>query len=156
MKIIFLDFDGVLNSFSSSHDTNRSCTGLEAEAQELNPDLVRLLNKIIRITGAKVVISSSWRYGKKKEELIKILEYRKFKGEIIGLTPDVFPSCRADEVQQWLDDYKGEVECFIILDDGHKESFTKQFGDSFILMEKSDGLKKKHVKKAIQILGRLN
>ena len=157
MKIIFLDFDGVINSFSTGRRNlpETKYKGLEAEAQELNPDLIGLLNKIIRITGAKVVVSSMWRLHRSKEELIEILEYRNFKGEVVDITPDFSGTHfnRSDEIEEWIDNCKDTIESFVILDDGYEEYLIEKFKNNFILIEKSNGLNKYHVKKAIQILG---
>ena len=51
MKLIFLDVDGVLNS----------AEWLETNQGEIDPAKVRLLKQMIDATGAKVVLSSTWR-----------------------------------------------------------------------------------------------
>jgi hypothetical protein len=53
MKLVFLDIDGVLND-------NAVCA--TAESSSLNPAAVARLNQVLRATGAKLVLSSSWRY----------------------------------------------------------------------------------------------
>ena len=55
MKIIFLDIDGVLNTYNSM---DRFC-----------PKAVSCLNEFVQESGAKVVISSSWRLSWKIEEM---------------------------------------------------------------------------------------
>lgn len=52
-KIIFLDIDGVLNG----HEFNA-----EAQSGNIRNECVQHLNRIIRLTGAKIVLSSAWRY----------------------------------------------------------------------------------------------
>lgn len=47
MKVIFLDFDGVITT-----EKSRWC---------LDKDKMLLLKRIVDATGAKIVISSSWR-----------------------------------------------------------------------------------------------
>ena len=61
MKIIFLDVDGVLNCKSSKS----RCGGFLG----IDDSKVKLLKEIIDITGAKIVLSSSWRYGWRRNEL---------------------------------------------------------------------------------------
>ncbi len=51
--IIFLDIDGVLNG----HNWSSS-----AESNIIQPTPVKHLNRILEETGAKIVLSSSWRY----------------------------------------------------------------------------------------------
>jgi hypothetical protein len=52
-SLIFLDIDGVLNGHE--YDPEIMCG-------EIHRDKVQLLNHILRQTGAKVVLSSAWRY----------------------------------------------------------------------------------------------
>ena len=54
MKIIFLDFDGVLNSEKYLH----SCGQFGVV---LDPSRLILLEQIVKATGAQIVLSSSWR-----------------------------------------------------------------------------------------------
>lgn len=53
MKILFLDIDGVLNSHDFDH---------EALSGPIHRDKMELLNKVLKVTDSKIVISSSWRY----------------------------------------------------------------------------------------------
>lgn len=53
MKVIFLDIDGVLNSHE--WDTETMCG-------QIHKDKVALLNGVLRVTEAKIVLSSAWRY----------------------------------------------------------------------------------------------
>ena len=68
MKVIFLDFDGVINSHEWYQTRMDRVDMEEIRAQypfyELDPELIENLNFIISETGAKVVISSSWRTGR--------------------------------------------------------------------------------------------
>lgn len=58
MKIVFLDVDGVLNcaDFFKTAQTAR-----DLSPREVDPYKVLLLHRIVEATGAKVVVSSSWR-----------------------------------------------------------------------------------------------
>jgi hypothetical protein len=50
--LLFLDVDGVLNS----HDAN------EYHFNTIHRDKIERLNRIVKATGAEIVISSAWRY----------------------------------------------------------------------------------------------
>ena len=52
-KLLFLDIDGVLNDHEYSS---------EAESCLIKPECVKAFNRVIRDTGAEVVLSSAWRY----------------------------------------------------------------------------------------------
>lgn len=152
MKIIFLDIDGVLNDnafWKERHDTlekklkENKMSHFEFGVSQINPKKVALLNKITQATGAKIVISSSWRNGK---DIKEILKGAGVEAEILGITPNGFTqfyeadypkgrSYRGCEIQAWIDknfdweeNYHGEpdgtwkpkrkgLKNFVILDD---------------------------------------
>ena len=66
MRIVFLDFDGVLNSHAYFNARTEKFEDV-GEAGELDPTAVERLNRIIDATGALVVVSSSWRYARSRE-----------------------------------------------------------------------------------------
>jgi HAD domain in Swiss Army Knife RNA repair proteins len=86
IKIIFLDIDGVMNSqrfYTNSIKGNRR----DEYGDLFDPLSASLLNKLIKETGAKIVISSTWRHaGLKKMQSMWI--DRKMEGEVIAITPD--------------------------------------------------------------------
>lgn len=53
MKVIFLDIDGVLNHHEFNQES-QSCT--------INAECITQLNRILKETSAKIVLSSAWRY----------------------------------------------------------------------------------------------
>jgi len=112
-KIIFLDFDGVLNSqlyFVKRHAEKLAGHNL-GFAGDLDPTAVGFLNELIEKTGAKVVVSSTWRIGMTAEDLQELLEKVGFKGEVIGVTPDLSSgSClRGNEILEWIKDNRAIV-----------------------------------------------
>lgn len=57
MRVIFLDIDGVLTTYSYHNpDTNN-----------INPDKVQILSQIVKRTGAKIVLTSTWKMGYDKD-----------------------------------------------------------------------------------------
>ena len=109
LRVIFCDFDGVLNQHSSG-------------AYNLMRPLVERLDRPAREAGAVLVVSSWWRWIG-VETLRRDLASAGFHGRLIGRTPwlgetqawDAYE--RGTEVQAVLD-YLGErVESFVILDD---------------------------------------
>ncbi len=118
MKIIFLDIDGVLNTIS-----NWGSRPIEKRfSPECVPECVAALNKITEHTGAKIVISSSWKNIMGYQELSDLLHSVGIKGEIVGKTPLVKLSGgpRGEEIERSLHEYKKsefDVSSFVILDD---------------------------------------
>lgn len=113
--IIFLDIDGVLNSVSFRPLDPK---GL---ADWLDPRNVRVLNELIRSTGADLVISSSWRLGRTEGELQAVLASAGCLGTVVGMTPDLQADNRErwEEIWLYLDQHKIPLagSRFAILDD---------------------------------------
>lgn len=92
MKVLFLDVDGVLNSLNSG--------GLYT----LKKPCLKRLENIVKDTGCKIVLSSTWRkdaYALKR--LKRVLAYRNIY--IHDITPDfadVPHLIRGDEIEEWL------------------------------------------------------
>jgi len=111
MKVIFLDIDGVLN--------NRDTWGNRPLIKAFDKDCIAAFNKIIDATGARIVISSSWRNLFKYEQLCALLRNVGVRGAILDQTPTVSLSRRRGaEIKAWLDNgLWPEIDGFIILDD---------------------------------------
>jgi hypothetical protein len=104
MKIIFLDFDGVL--------TNRKTRFGSAD-----PVCVASLNKITFATGAEIVVSSTWRM-----QGLDAIRHNLFLWGVLKTPIDVTPRLQSDsatrgsEIRQWLVEHPG-TNRFVILDD---------------------------------------
>jgi hypothetical protein len=151
MKVLFLDFDGVLNS----HKFLRAASG---GMDRLDPAAVKRLNTIVARSGAKVVISSTWRIKRSLAELRATLAALGFEGEVIDKTPEL-PSAgygdpflaRCEEIQAWISGRSEPLESFAILDDAYLEAVV-QF---LVQTELETGLSDEHVAAALEILGEL-
>lgn len=102
MKILFLDVDGVLNTYSSGglYTLKKSC--------------LKRLQRIVEETGCKIVLSSTWR----KDEyalrrLKRVLKYRNIS--IMSCTPVLHNSIRGLEIAMWLN--SNNVSTYAIVDD---------------------------------------
>ena len=125
MRILFLDFDGVLNSESWMLAQPKHTNFIRA----LDRTAVALIAEIVARTQAQIVVSSSWRRMYSADVLRQLLTEAGYPAPcpIIGLTPilhrtpDGDPQVRGHEIQQWLDEAaqrEGErVDLFAILDD---------------------------------------
>lgn len=171
MKIIFLDIDGVLNGYGlffhilCSLHIKSNCLNdiLQNEFDGIVKRRVKRLAKIVKKTGAKVVLTSSKRLGWKKDKsTIKNLDnyFRKYHINIIDITPKISGcNSRSIEILTWLNQNK--VDNFVILDDEIFD-FDKYFQKKVVITSKNgiicghwrenSGLKGKHIHKAINIL----
>lgn len=78
MKVIFLDIDGVLNV----HYKGRQ----DEYGQAFHPNFVENLREVIDKTGAKIVISSTWRMSG-LQVMQEMWKHRNLPGEVIDITP---------------------------------------------------------------------
>jgi len=104
MKIIFLDFDGVL--------TTRATKFAHGD-----PSCVRELNRITTMTNAEIVVSSTWRFGGLTAVCSSLNAWGVAKVPI-DITPRLVndSGTRGDEIRQWLLEHPN-VSRFVILDD---------------------------------------
>jgi hypothetical protein len=103
MKIIFLDIDGVLNC---DHTPNP-----RKFPYVVDPGLLDNLNVLIARTGARVVLSSTWR-----TDPVGVLAARHFGVPFVDMTPDDPGASRCAEMKRWLSDHP-DVERYIVIDD---------------------------------------
>lgn len=103
MNIIFLDIDGVLNS--AEGDLKAAVTGRDLMAPD--PKLVVRLLGILQETGAKIVLTSTWRLDKTMT----------WPFPVYDKTPRGPVGDRCDEIVAWLNAHLGETEAFVIVDD---------------------------------------
>lgn len=154
MKIIFLDIDGVLNSYAFLKNIPDDSFGIDNSR-------LPILKRIIDETGAKIVLSSSWRknWSEKAEKctplglsLIKL--FSEYGIEIFGKTPEIDYFRRADEIKSVIESYSSELESFVILDD-----IKLGWGDLSSNVVVTDervgrGLENEHADRAIAILNK--
>ena len=155
MKVIFLDVDGVLNSDEYfDRIQNLDIEGIESE---IDINKVKLLKKAVDTTGAKVVLSSSWRYTKNALALKKLLA--DYGIHITDSTP-VVEHKRGLEIRTWLEN-NNNVENFVILDDEVFDSYDSALTEKLVKMSKEketdigEGLLPENVEKIIERLGRI-
>lgn len=111
-RIIFLDFDGVINCARCIHISSRSI-----QPDDLSPcNHIAPLNKMIKNSDAQVVVSSSWRILHSVNKLQKILDKAGVICNVIGKTPNCWNMSRGMQIQTWLDEHPW-VDEFIIIDD---------------------------------------
>ena len=147
MKVIFLDFDGVVN------DLDRNCL--------VNEVYVEALRKIICATNALVVVSSARKNEFMADETVEyrksfyyhnfLLPLKRMSIEVYDYTPfvDVARKVRREtEIEAYLLAHP-EIEQFVILDD---EGVLTKFESHQVFIEYSNGLREEHILPAIAIL----
>jgi hypothetical protein len=156
MKVIFLDFDGVI---ILPHSQGKSGSRSRADDRA-----VKHLNSIISRTRAKVVVSSAWR-GRFKAPLKRLLQGWGVRCTVAGVTPrnrrrawvygpedDLrqfnISGPRGAEIIAWLRGHP-EVESFVILDD---DSDMACVAHKLVKTDFMTGLTAEHEERAVRML----
>lgn len=151
-KVIFLDFDGVLA-------TEEYTDGLLKTGQKtndkfgtlFNPDCIAQLNRLICLTNAKIVITSSWKNYLSLWDILRMWKYRKMSGQVIGVTPSV-SIYRGEEINKWLCQHRG-ITNYVIIDDMDYRQFRKEQHSHLVTTDHFSGLNKCSAQEAVRILG---
>lgn len=139
MKVIFLDFDGVLNSMDDM-----------GNYVHLNNSKVLLLQDLVKQTDAEIVISSTWRRGNTLEELKRALWWTGLRSahKVFDIT-DSNGKLRGEEIQRWLDKHP-EVTKYVILDDDGDMLESQK--NNFVHVSIMHGFNRVYLNKALEIL----
>lgn len=154
-KVVFMDVDGVFNHWEWLGRMIGVDGAFGDPTKHFDPSRVALFNEIIDVTGADVVLSTSWRHIYPREELLGILGAVGIKGHVIGETPSGGAwGSRYKEILGWisLNLYGGN---YVVLDDcvHPDEAATPEEANRIIRTSMSHGLLRSDVVHAIHVLG---
>lgn len=147
MKVIFLDFDGVITIPPKWY---------------LKADKIKLIKRIVDETTAKIVVSSSWRM-QTVEETRKSMVYKekrcprnKMLYWLIDNLYDVTPwvglgNGRGGEIQQYLNDHP-EIDNYVIIDDDGDMWDSQLY--HFVQTNYEDGITETEAIRAIKVLNK--
>lgn len=144
--IIFLDFDGVLNSV-------RSVLALGGCGEhQFDEVAVNLVARLAGTTNAKVVISSAWRIGRDVQGLRAILgRYSTtLAARVIDRTPSL-NACRGAEIAHWLAENKNEHDGSYVIVDDDSDMLDGQL-PRFVQTSQCDGFGVPEYLKALEII----
>ena len=155
-KLVFLDIDGVLDTYKSHY--------------MLDPVLLDRLGIILERTGARIIISSSWRCGNVPDTVAFLTDYDNprvgsnpfpFTDKVVGITPILYsvvdgdidrPATRGEEIATYLREHP--YDNYVILDDC--DEMLKDQWPHFVLVNDETGLTDEDVEKAVSILDQEN
>ena len=119
-----------------------------------------LVKRIVDETGAKIVLSSSWRADWEIDPLLCRddgvyinVTFEKYGLKVYDKTPDLgICAERREEVKKWLADCTEKVDSFVIIDD-YRFGWA-ELSDNFVKTNPNFGLglEEEHVEQAIKIL----
>lgn len=172
MKVLFLDMDGagansdkliygwidkkVSEGMTYKEARNaykeKFADGLEA----IFPEKSKLVKKIIESTGAKIVWSTDWRkyepYKSNISSAKEMLDRHNMCGyALVDYTPDHgYYSFRGDEIREYLENTKENIEKSAVLDDREDAGFNLPEGCLFFKTNSFDGITKNIADKIIK------
>ena len=145
MKVIFLDFDGVLNN--NSYFLNSK----EKAPFFLQDEKMILLKQIVDSTNAKIVLSTSWReiWNSDLDISSKLKDYfYSFDLSVYDVTKNINYN-RPLEISTWLKE--NNVSSYVILDD-IANPWYEHVNNVVVTNKEFNGLSQDDVNKAIDIL----
>jgi hypothetical protein len=162
MNIIFLDFDGVLNSSrfygavksvcvypNYKHiggNTPKSSTG------DIDGTSLGLIKLLADETQAKIVLSTSWRLYFPKEWFIELFALLNWKNApIIDKTPELKKETRGCEIKDFLKSTDLFIDNYVIIDDDD-DFFNVQKENTLVQTDYNEGFIWKDYLKAKEIL----
>ena len=152
MKVIFLDFDGVLNTAHYRQSVK------DYHKDFIDRSKLALLADFVRETGAQIVLTTQWRlhWNEEEEQLHPDGErinslFAEFGMKIFSKT-DYLDDNRNLEVADWL--VRHDVENFVIFDD--VDYFRSEINRAHFVRtdDSADGLSEKEISSARFILGK--
>ena len=166
-KIIFLDFDGVLNT--EHYQSLLQYQGKPWQDEYgafFDPNAVKQLKRIIDATGADIVVESSWKY-LGLDAMKELWKVRSLPGRVIDITPssisDEYLSnvdldnldasmlhCKGLEIASWLSKYETQDIRYVIIDDEYVILDSQL--SHFILTNPYEGITEEQANKIISIL----
>lgn len=161
MKVIFLDFDGVINSFRTAIVHNVFPVELPEDTHLFDPVAIRMIRRLFMLDDdIKVVVSSTWRLHEPIDELSKLLGF-----QVYSVTPDIIPATgmyesnnnipmRGEQIEDWLyrASHKGvKVTHYCIIDDDVDDMLEQQ-RPHIVQTSMMNGFLTEHYLKVLEIL----
>ena len=153
MKILFLDFDGVMVTDRYQAQLTATNSPLRDDyGAKFDPACVENLRRIIDSTDADIVVTSTWKMEKGLDGIQQMWNARNLPGKVIGVTPDIDPVHRGNEIAAWLNAYGEECQYAIIDDCPILDFFREEQLPHLFKVDERTGLDEKTVTKVIELL----
>ncbi len=163
MNIVFLDFDGVINT-PTGYDVNgsfRDNFNSVRDGRVNNYNAVKLVNRLCLENDLSIVVTSKsgWRYSFRKDDKgnYTINNYKRILYDsgidehafIYSHTPATDFS-KDMEIKIFLEKHK-DIDKFIILDDS-REEFSYELSQFLVLCDTNRGFTEREYKKAVELM----
>ena len=153
-KILFLDFDGVLNTELYQGLLRYQGKPWQDEyGAFFDPKAVKQLKRIIDATDADIVVESSWKY-LGLDAMKELWKVRNLPGTIIDITPSLLGKNKGVEIASWLSKYAKQDIRYVIIDDEYVILDSQL--PHFILTNPYEGITEEQANRAISMLNEKN
>ena len=170
MRYLFLDIDGVLNTWRHEKLLSEKNLPITDEyGHFFDPEAVKNLRYITEATNAKIVITSSWRFDG-LQTMQALWKHRNMPSEVVGITPQLMTAkiydadtkqnwekhpfgSRGIEIDEWLrlhTNEKLEPYTFAIIDD--ENDYLLHHADHVVLTDPFMGITKDIADRIVRIL----
>lgn len=150
MNVIFLDVDGVLNThYTRTRTSDGWCF--------VDDHLVAQLRKLVDLSGARIVLSSTWREGWNQEnESLNDISFTELRNKLNEFNIEIFDRTgdmrqhRWQSIQEYLERPREEpIEHYVIIDDWDDMG---QYMNHLVLTDAGVGLADEDIQEALRVL----
>ena len=141
LRIIFLDFDGVMDTAYYDYVLAKAgLPGNDSYGAVFDPECVNSLKFIVEQTGADIVVSSSWKHFMTYRDFLDMWKARCLPGFVTDITPTPpVRRNRGDEIDAWLQECKMECK-YAIIDDLDATNFNSHQVPNLFVVNHYNGL----------------
>lgn len=153
MKVIFLDFDGVMDTAYYDHVLGKyGLPECDKYGVVFDPSCIKNLKHIIDNTGADIVVSSTWKNFMSYKDILDMWKDRNLPGFVTDVTP-IPPNRRnrGDEIDAWLNECKSDC-LYVIIDDLDAYNFNEHQLQRLLIVNPYNGIDEDIAERAIRIL----
>ena len=151
MKIIFLDFDGVMDTaYYDDFLHKNSLPETDKYGIVFDPYCIKNLKYIIDNTRADIVISSTWKDDMTYNEIIDMWKDRNLPGFVTDVTPTVSRH-RGNEIDAWLEECRDTCR-YAIIDDLDSSNFNPHQLEHLFIVNPYCGLDEDTARRIVQHL----
>lgn len=134
MNVVFLDYDGVVNTPMWDAEGKRCRFNFPEDNKVNNFQSVQWVSEFCEKLGYSIVVTSTWRIDPNYEACLKNGGLREGI-EIVGKTPSLRSEPRGEEIKAYLTSHP-EIESFLIFDD---EDDMGELRDHLVLCDTNRG-----------------
>ena len=149
-KILFLDFDGVLNTeYYQGLLQYQGKPWQDEHGAFFDPNTVKQLKSIIDATDADIVVESSWKY-LGLDAMKEMWMARDLPGKVVDITPSSVGDNKGVEIASWLSEHAKQDTHYVIIDDEYV--ILDSQSSHFVLTNPYEGITEEQANRAISML----